>query len=109
MAAPARPAPAKKELPDIDKLGTTPAPDCAAQSSKLEELIRSSYSMTPDAIVRTTKALTISCFNNKQLTRLLMVAIPAACTLNQESAVLRFYALAPSGPLRGKCEKYLAR
>jgi hypothetical protein len=118
-AAPSKPprAAAKPELPPIEKLGTArppapPAPppvDCQAETTRLEALIAGHYSMTPAAIVRAAQGLSTTCFSNKQLTRLLMISIPAACALDQKATVLRFYALAPSTVLLNQCKKYLVR
>ena len=104
-APPPKPAIKASALPDLDSVGA-----CEDQRLRLEALIKLFYTTAPRiAVVKEAKALDTKCFDKKQLMRLAMVAIPAACAINDKAAVSRFYALAPSASVANLCPKLLAR
>jgi serine/threonine protein kinase len=90
------------------KPATTIAITCTEQYSKLKAFIDRSYSLSSKQVVQQAKALRVSCLDELQLSRLATLAIPAACTLNDEPSVIRFYTLARSPRTRSLCRKYLA-
>lgn len=92
-----------EKFPNLDNVGV-----CVNQRTRLEKLIASSYTAPPRRILQDANSLNAQCFDAKQLMRLAMVAVPAACKLDNKAAALRFYSLSPSPSISSKCPALIA-
>ena len=103
-ASPPTPAKAAERADLSSDLGEL----CGDQKAKFEHITKNAASLSAAGLIAAARPLSKGCFNRNQRTVLALLAIQAACGINDKAAVLHFYAFADNTALLARCPKFLA-